>query len=403
MPAHFAFLGTNGRVRRPERFGDDDLLAVLGANSGNLIFQYAASRIIDAPQRFIGLSDTPYEDRSVLDGAAALVFPAANHLRAGTDWSGLNGYLEAANLPIVVLGLGAQTGAGEDPTEAIATLKQEPHVRRMVDILRDRAVFVSVRGAVSEQICAGLGLKDVAVLGCPSALLNPDPGLGRSLAARLDAARQRHRPQIAITAAAPFEIALDTPRRSLERKLFGWALAHEGLYVQQSGGVTAMQAASGGWHRISETDRASIAWVLDPEAGPDAATDPETVWTHLRRHGRFYTSAADWIAEMGPRDVVLGSRAHGTMAALAAGTPGVLIAHDGRTGELARTMHLPQLDAEAVTGAATLSGALAHVRFDGGAFDRWRQDSAARLCAAFDRLGIPISGPVRALGQPPAP
>jgi hypothetical protein len=81
-------------------------------------------------------------------------------------------------------------------------------------------------------------------------------------------------------------------------------------------------AASGQWHRISEADRASIAWVLDPKAAADRATDPAAVWAHLRRHGRFYTAALPWIAAMGSRDLVLGSRAHGTMAALAAGTPG---------------------------------------------------------------------------------
>ncbi|SMY09231.1 polysaccharide pyruvyl transferase family protein [Flavimaricola marinus] len=401
MPAHFAFLGTSGRVRRPQRFPPEVLLSVLGANSGNLMFQYAASRIIDAPGRHIGLSDISYTDPRGLEGAQALIFPAANHLRTGVDWSGLNDYLAGADLPLVVLGLGAQATAGATPGQTITALKSAPSVLRMVDILRDRAVFVSVRGAFSQEVCAGLGLDRVEVLGCPSALLNPDPGLGRSLAARLQAARQMPSPRIAVTAAAPFEIALDTPRRKLERRLFGWAQDHDGLYVQQSGGLAAMQATSGQWHRISEDDRASIAWVLDPEARSDAAGNPHAVWNHLRRHGRFYTSAADWIAEMGPLDVVLGSRAHGTMAALAAGTPGVLIAHDSRTSELAQTMHLPQLDAEAVLGAGTLADALSHVRFDGAAFDRWRTRTAATLTAAFDRLDIPVAGPVRALGTAP--
>lgn len=401
MPPQFAVLGTSGRVRQPGRFDPEALLSVLGANSGNLMFQYAASRIIDAPQRHIGLSDIPYSDRSALTGAQALIWPAANHLRRGADWSGLNGYLESANLPLVVLGLGAQ-GVGaetDDPGPTIAAMRADPGVQRMADILRERAVFVSVRGTFSQAVCAGLGLTDVVVLGCPSALLNPNPTLGQSLAAGLATARQMQAPQIAMTAAAPFEIALDTPRRALERRLFGWALRHAGLYVQQSGGPAAMQAAGGQWHRISEADRASIAWVLDPKAAADRATDPAAVWAHLRRHGRFYTAALPWIAAMGSRDLVLGSRAHGTMAALAAGTPGVLISHDSRTSELAQTMHLPRLAAADVLGAQSLRAALAHVRFDGAAFDRWRGSTAATLTAAFDRLGIPVAGPVRALGH----
>lgn len=417
MAAHFAFMGTSGQVHTPQRFSPEELLSVLGANSGNLIFQYAAARIIDAPQVHFGLSDTAYSDRHAIDTAQALVFPAANHLRAGADWAGLNSFLEDANKPLIVLGLGAQasgqsgekldpqTGAPTnqkdtpDPKALIAALTDTPSLRRMLDIFRERAVFVSVRGAFSQQVCAGLGLPDVVPLGCPSALLNPNPGLGRALSARFDALRQMPHPQIAITAAAPFEVAHDIPRRALERRLFGWAQEHGGLYVQQSGGPAAMHAASGQWHRISDTDRASIAWVLDPEASPDAATNPAAVWAHLRKHGRFYLSAAAWIAAMGPRDVVLGSRAHGTMAALAAGTPGVLIAHDSRTSELAQTMHLPRIDARAATQARTVAEAMGHVRFDGAAFDLWRQQTAATLTAAFDRLSVPISGTVRALGQ----
>lgn len=421
MTAHFAFMGTSGQVHAPQRFSPEELLSVLGANSGNLIFQYAAARIIDAPQVHFGLSDTAYSDRHAIDTAQALVFPAANHLRAGADWSGLNRFLEDANKPLIVLGLGAQasgqsspqsgekidpqTGAPTDhtspadPKTLITALTDTPSLRRMLDIFRERALFVSVRGAFSAQVCAGLGLPDVVPLGCPSALLNPNPGLGRALSAQFDALRQMPHPQIAITAAAPFEVAHDIPRRTLERRLFGWTQQHGGLYVQQSGGPAAMHAASGQWHRISDTDRASIAWVLDPEASPDAATNPAAVWAHLRAHGRFYLSAAAWIAAMGTRDVVLGSRAHGTMAALAAGTPGVLIAHDSRTSELAQTMHLPRIDARAATQARTVAEAMGHVQFDGAAFDLWRQQTAATLTAAFDRLSVPISGTVRALGQ----
>lgn len=400
MTAHFAFLGTSGHVHRPQRFTPETLLSVLGANSGNLMFQYAASRIIDAPQVHIGLADRPYTDRNAIGTAQALVFPAANHLRTRTDWSGLNAFLEGANVPLVVLGLGAQAATGTDPSQTIAALKSEPSVRRMVDIFRDRAAFISVRGRFTQEVCAGLGLQDVAVLGCPSALLNPDPALGRSLATRFQAARQISHPQFAMTAAAPFEIAQDRSRRTLERHLFGWAMAHDGLYVQQSGGPTAMCAASGQWHRVSETDRASIAWVLDPQATAEAASTPQAVWAHLRRSGRFFTSATAWIAAMAPLDLVLGSRAHGTMAALAAGTPGVLIAHDSRTSELAQTMHLPQLDAGAVTQAQSPADALAHLRFEASAFDTWRTSAAAAMTAAFDRLDIPISGTVRALGAP---
>ncbi|KKM99981.1 hypothetical protein LCGC14_1142440, partial [marine sediment metagenome] len=141
----FVLLGTRGLVPDPARFDDDTLLGVLGANSGNLMFQYAASRIIDAPITHISPAETPYSDTSALQTARALVFPAANHLRVGADWTGLNNYLDRAGPPLVILGLGAQSPRIGGEAETIAALKADPHVRRMVDILRDKAIFVSVR------------------------------------------------------------------------------------------------------------------------------------------------------------------------------------------------------------------------------------------------------------------
>jgi len=145
-------LGTPGFVRDPARFDDAMLLQVLGENAGNLMFQYAASRIIAAPQTHVGLSETLYTETESLQSARGLVFPAANHLRLGADWTGLNDYLEGAGLPLIILGLGAQAPTGGERA-TIAALKADPHVRRMVDILRDRAEFVSVRGDFSAQVC----------------------------------------------------------------------------------------------------------------------------------------------------------------------------------------------------------------------------------------------------------
>lgn len=380
----FVILGTAGHVPAPDRFDEAALLTVLGANSGNLMFQLAATRLIDADLTHISPAFVPYADTSALQGAPALIFPAANHLRAGADWTGLNNYLQGCNLPLVVLGLGAQAGRGAG-AGAVAALRADPHVRRMIDILRERALFVTVRGAFSAQVCADLGLPGVEALGCPSALLNPDPQLGRTLAARLAALPGRLRTgaaRLAVTAAAPFEIAANPERLALERRLFSW-LGQDGLYIQQSGGVEAMRAACGRWDHIPAAAARTIASVLAPDQSPGA------VGERLAQSGRFFTSAPGWIRAMQGCDLALGTRLHGTMAAIAAGCPGAIITHDTRTDELAETMHLPRADAASVAAAPDAMTAAAAIRFDGLAFDHWRSGAAARLTALFCRHGLP--------------
>lgn len=393
----FAILGTPGYVRDPQRFDNEALLRVLGANSGNLMFQYAASQIIDGPLIHLSMAETPYSDSVALRDAKVLVFPAANHLRLGADWTGLANFIAGQRLPVVVLGLGAQSPELGGESETIAALKADAQVMRLVAVLREKAVFISVRGPYSQAVCEALGLPGTEVLGCPSALLNPDPAVGQAMAARLAAVRARLAAdpaapvRLAVTAAAPFEIRPDPPKRDLERRLFAWAMAADGLYVQQSGGVVAMQAADGRWYELDRNARRSITAVLAPEA------DGVDVWAFVAKAGRFYLSAPVWRDEMRGMDLALGTRLHGNMAAIAAGTPGVIIAHDSRTGELGQTMHLPHLPFAAAMAAPNLAAAVDAVEFDADAFDTWRAATARRLCAVFDRLEIPVNGHVRRL------
>jgi hypothetical protein len=356
------------------------------------MFQYAVTRMIDAELTHISPAEAPYSDRSAYSDARALVFPAANHLRPGADWTGLNNYLNAAKIPLVVFGLGAQAPDREGEAATIEALKTDTHVRRLVDILREKAVLVTVRGPFSQAVCAELGLPDVDPLGCPSVFLNPDPALGAGLSARFAALKTRTvAPRLAITAAAPFEIRDDPAKRELERRMFSWLRNTDGLYVQQSGGVSAMKATDGHWYDLDAETLHAIAGILAPQA---SALD---VWALLARQGRFYTSAPDWISAMSDRELVLGTRLHGTMAALAAGAPAAIITHDSRTSELAATMHLPQVAMQQVMASPTLAAATAHIHFDGAAFDQWRAITAARMVAVCSRIGLPLKAPISAL------
>jgi hypothetical protein len=204
-------------------------------------------------------------------------------------------------------------------------------------------------------------------------------------------------PRIAVTAAAPFEIRDDPPKRDIEQQLFGWVVASNGLYVQQSGGIDAMRAANGRWYEMDKNARASISVVMAPKM------EPLDLWAFMAKGGRFYTSANHWREDMRDVDVCIGTRLHGNMAALAAGTPGVIIAHDSRTGELGKTMHMPSLSLTDAMAAGSVHDALAKVTFDGAAFDTWRRQTARSYVQAFERMSIPIAAHVKALAGADVP
>ena len=56
---------------------------------------------------------------------------------------------------------------------------------------------------------------------------------------------------------------------------------------------------------------------------------------------RFYVDPWPWIDDLRDFDFSFGTRIHGTIAALLAGTPAVVLAHDSRTLELARYFDIP--------------------------------------------------------------
>jgi hypothetical protein len=56
---------------------------------------------------------------------------------------------------------------------------------------------------------------------------------------------------------------------------------------------------------------------------------------------RFFVDPWPWLDHLAGRDFVFGTRIHGNIAALVAGTPSYVLAHDSRTLELARYFGIP--------------------------------------------------------------
>lgn len=397
-PQSYAFLGTPGFIRDQGRFDDRQMLSALGGNAGNLLFQYGVSQIVDAPLVHISMSDIPYLDTPEVRATKTLIFPAADHLRPDTDWQSLNNYLAGVNKSLVVLGLGALAPGPQGERAMIDALKASPSVMRMIDIFRERAVLVTVRGEYSRRVCTALGLPGVEVAGCPSALLSPDPGLGDAIAARLSFAASGATPlRMSATAAAPFEIAGNADARALEQRLLAWASKNDGLYIQQSGDMPGYLSCNGRWYDLEPATRDAIGDVIGGQ------TAPLDMWAFLAKRGRFPTAVPAWLSELRGQDLVMGTRHHGAFAALAVGTPGVIVGRGTTKSELALTHHLPFLDHSDALAARSLPQAAAMVAFNPLTFDRARIIAARALVQGFDRLSIPLAPHVRALARQSRP
>lgn len=377
-------LGTDGKVENPEKYSIEELLKVVGLNTGNLMFQYAVAKMIADPKIFIGLTGLPYNEAGGCKDGSYLVFPAANHLRTGADWSGLCGFFENSKIPLIVLGLGAQADNASDPEVTAEALKADASAMRLVKVLRDKAAWISVRGTFTAEVCQLLDLENIDVLGCPSLMLNPHPDAGKRIAAKLEAAKAKDNPRLAVTAAGPWDIK-GTPKEDLERRLFSVMRKHQGMYVQQSGGEAALAFAMHKFDKLPVSALMSFRQVLDPHISLDDLV------AFARSKTRIFFDAEKWIAGMEGVDLCFGTRLHGNMAAIAAGTPGCVISHDSRTHELAEQMVLPQLGKQHIQQDSDLHNILKGVTLDSDRFDLSRAEKRCIYISKFRTLGFAAS------------
>ncbi|MEO4001004.1 polysaccharide pyruvyl transferase family protein [Mesorhizobium sp. CAU 1732] len=388
-----AFLGTPGFVQDPGRFGNADLLKAVGANSGNLLFQYAATRLIGGTLEHVGFSGKGYGDATVFRGLDFFVFPAANHLKADGEWDLLTKFLKSIRVPLIILGLGAQADRGADPKATAASIRENQSVMDFVQMLKDKAQLITVRGPFTEAVCHELGLSAVLRLGCQSQFLNADRDLGAATATRLSELANSDAParlaRLALTASAPNE--LHGWRAELEEKLFGWTAESDGIYLQQSCEEWFFDGAEGHLADLSSSNLAYAHRHIAPHMERKAFAEK------LKATFRIYFDARRWIDDLAPVDLAIGTRIHGNMAALAASRPGVLVVHDARVTELAEEMHVPRVDGQSVIDATDHRQVLKSVEFDGAAFDATRRRKAGMLADAFSKLGVPPSDHLRHL------
>lgn len=389
--SHVAVFGTQGTIAGAKDLSIEDLLRRAGDNTGNLMFQRAAPSLFAEETRPLSTLSGP-EAEAVLADAKALVFPAANHLRRKTDWTGLAARLKEIDVPLIVLGLGSQAPSAGSEAATIAALKDDPSVRALGEAIAERAVLVTVRGPFSAKVCRALGIEGAVPLGCPSLFLNPRPDLGRAIAWRLGQAREKgDAARMCLAAAAPFEIQSDADKLAAEQVLFAATIPNRGLIVQQSGGVATAALAKGAVREVTLGATFSMRRILAPEMSLDDFVEL------MKTRGRLFTDATQWIEALKPFDAVVGTRLHGNMAALAAAVPGAVVTHDSRTAELVETMALPTLTLREVTEAGSLAEILQRIRFDADAFDANRRRIARGLSDAFGAVGLNASEGVAAL------
>jgi Polysaccharide pyruvyl transferase len=294
---------------------------LMGTNIGNLLFSDSAHKLLSTPRTEItsnGMRADPSPERAAQINEAYNVFvvPLANAFRDSFQASldRLSTLIEQLTIPVVVLGVGAQVGADYNVDDLRPI---EASVRRFVTAVLDRSASIGVRGELTASYLNSLGYRDVDIIGCPSMFLQgdtfpdiriPEPfDTSSRIAINLspDAIPVGNIAGLAARAQARFPHLMYFAQNLVDAELLFW-------------GDTSVEAG------IEHPFPLQISHPLFQRDQVTVPLDPRT-----------------WIEELSAYDFAYGTRIHGNIAALLAGTPAVVLAHDSRTLELCRYFEIP--------------------------------------------------------------
>lgn len=299
---------------------------VFGRNVGNMIFTESMHRLITVPDVEV-VSDSFLSERMADSRAHAarineefdqFVIPLANAFRASfhRNLRQMTALLERLDIPVVVAGVGVAGGVGsldnpfpDNPPEVTATIK------RFLGAVLDRSATVGVRGETTRDYLASLGFGDehVEVVGCPSLFR-------RGADLRIDKSPEP------LTADSHFTMNLSPYVPIMDEVSIRHAERYPHMiYVPQGHDSLEM-----------------LLWGVDrnPAKRPDLPAHT-THPLYRSNRMRFFVDPASWYAFLAQQQFSFGTRIHGNISAINAGTPAHVLAHDARTLELARYHDIP--------------------------------------------------------------
>jgi Polysaccharide pyruvyl transferase len=357
-------VGVQQVYSRNEGTSVEQTMLSLGQNTGNLMFTQSLLSLVDRAA-WGSFSLSPKE----IEGHDAIVLAAANWVNNFDDFGWLADRLEKIQLPVFLIGIGAQAANSKEiPNVSKGTL-------RLLEIVRDRSVTISARGTFSCEVLERYGIKNVRPTGCPSLLLVGPKGPKSSLLR---------------------EVSFDSCCTHATRHGYGKADAFQTFLYRQ--------AFTRKIDLVLQSEVADIHYVMNaatnqpiPSNAKEALTaaygvqEVEQAISYLSRHGHVFTCYSDWISYMEKRSFCFGTRIHGTIAALIAGTPATLIVHDSRTLEMAEIMGVPIVRADEISTELEIDIPKLYSNLQMKSFDRTFAGYYLNFINYFAENSIPVN------------
>ena len=253
----------------------------------------------------------------------------SNYVHAEMDWVQAPDVLRRLKIPVIAFGIGAQAPVS-------GTLELSEATKTVLKLIGDSTASLGVRGTYSAEVLNDLGIKNVRIIGCPTAFRNNNP----NLAIRLPALEQVKKAGITLRREVSKTYAQDIQRYLTFHRDLVKAMADRFEVTLMSKGEAEEKKLALG---TPEQKAAAMAALEDNAWATSWYLDEQVADLYQSR--MFYSDVvAEYERLVRGLDLVLGYRLHGNLMALANGTPSIYFTYDSRTVEFADTFKIPSVD-----------------------------------------------------------
>ncbi len=300
---------------------------LMGSNSGNYMYLYGIIRTLTTDEN-VTFESTRYRydfDDAEIDRinneCDGFIIPLADAFRENfmTELVGITNLVKKLKIPSYVIGVGVKAGAEEKLANKNFGFEKE--AQSFVKAVLERSNNIGVRGETTGEFLEYLGFKegqDFKVIGCPSMytfgnnlkIRNTKKDEDSNIAYNLTYYSKPETIDFMDAAVAQFKSPVFVPQMLAELKTLYWGIDYKSTF--------------------ENAKRNYPCNINSPVYAQDRV--------------RFFVNVNEWIDFMKTRDLVFGTRLHGNIPAVIAGTPSILITKDIRMRELARFHGLTWID-----------------------------------------------------------
>lgn len=296
---------------------------LIGNNLGNMLFPYSVARtlmredvVIDTitTAKDLSKADVKYINETY----ECFVLPFANAFRVSFIESlrRVTSLVKQLRIPCIVVGVGAQAPVNGEPKNE----ELDAAVKEFMKAILEKSEIVGLRGEFTAAYLKKLGFvedKDYTVIGCPSMY-----AFGRKL------------PEMQVKELTPQSSVSTNSKISLPQKF------HDFMYRSRQ--------AIPDYYYIPQVIEEINAMTIGRKYPKSFAkkipnhfpvTFADSIYTEGK--GVCFSNAQSWLAFLRERDFSFGSRIHGNIAAILAGTPAYIIVSDARIKELVDYHNIP--------------------------------------------------------------